>query len=64
MKLNMNVYLRAKFQVFSMTLTSFRLGGGGAAAEKFYPPPPPKNEPLKSAARLGLIDVFILSKKK
>ena len=35
MKLHMCVYLRAKFQVSSIILTSFRQGGS------FTPPPPP-----------------------
>ena len=51
----MSVYLRAKFEVSSITLTSFRHGGG-----LFYPPPPPtQNEPLKSPPRLGLIPMFL-----
>ena len=42
----MSVYLRAKFEVSSIILTSFRHGG--------IVPPPPQNEPLKSPPRLGL----------
>ena len=42
------MYLRAKFEVFSIILTSFRQGG------KFTPLPPPQNEPLKSPSRVGL----------
>ena len=45
----MNVYLRAKFQVSSVTLTSFRQGG------VILPPyPPPQNKTLKSSPGLGL----------
>ena len=43
----MSAYLRAKFQVSSITLTSFRQG-------VILPPPPPQNEPLKSPPSLGL----------
>ena len=58
LKLNMCEYLRAKFEVSSMILTSFRQEGG----EEFNPPPipprthtlSPQNEPLKSPPRLGL----------
>ena len=45
----MGVYLRAKFEVSSIILTSFRQGG------VILPPTPPQNEPLKSPPRLGLI---------
>ena len=49
----MCVYLRAKFEVSSVVLTSFRQGGvlgeGGGVI-----PHPPQNEPLKSLSRLGL----------
>ena len=45
------VYLRTKFQVSSIILTSFRQGEG------FYPPTP-QNEPLKSPPRLGLMLVI------
>ena len=48
----MGVYLRAKFEVSSIILTGFRLGG------VILPPPPPQNEPLKSPPRLGLICIF------
>ena len=44
----MCVYLRAKFEVCSIILTSFRQGD-------FIPLPPPQIEPLKSPTRLGLI---------
>ena len=43
LKLHMRVYLRTKFQVSSITLTSFR----GVNS------PPPQNGPLKSAPILG-----------
>ena len=46
----MGVYLRAKSEVSSIILTSFRLGGGC----NFTPPPyPPQNEPLRSPPRLS-----------
>ena len=48
----MNVYLRANFQVSSISLTSFRQQGGN-----FTPPTPLshlKNKPLKSTPRLGV----------
>ena len=50
----MNVYVRAKFQVSSVTLTSFRQG------VTFTPPTPlpPQNEPLKSQLRLGLTNII------
>ena len=48
MKLNMCVYLRAKFQVSSLILTSFRQGEGN------FTPSPPQNETLKSPPKLGL----------
>ena len=50
----MRVYLRAKFEVSSIILTSFRQG-------VILPPPPPtppQNEPLKSPPRLGLRHLF------
>ena len=47
----MSVYLRAKFEVSSIILTSFRHKGVGG---NFTHPPPPQNEPLKSRPRLGL----------
>ena len=48
----MGVYLRAKFEVSSIVLTSFRQGVG----VNFTPPPftSPQSEPLKSPPRLGL----------
>ena len=42
----MGAYLRAKFEVSSIILTSFRQGG--------TLPPPPQNKLLKSPRRLGL----------
>ena len=45
LKLRIGVYLRAKFQVSSIILTSFRQG--------VILPPPPQNEPLKSPSRVG-----------
>ena len=49
----MNFYLRAKFQVSSITLTSFKKGVGerGRGEGYFYPP---QSKPLKSPSRLGL----------
>ena len=43
----MSEYLRAKFEVCSVILTSFRQG-------VILPPAPPQNEPLKGPLRLGL----------
>ena len=43
MKLHMCVYLRAKFEVSSISVMSFRQRGGGI----ILPPPPPQNEPLQ-----------------
>ena len=51
----MGVYLRARFEVSSIILTSFRQGGD------FIPPPSPtplQNEPLKHPPRLGLRHLF------
>ena len=52
----MGVYIRAKFEVSSIILTSFRQGGGN------FTPPPPQNEPLKGPPRLALNQTF--SKKQ
>ena len=41
------LYLRTKFEVWSIILKSFR-------RVVILPPPPPQNEPLKSPTRLGL----------
>ena len=51
----MGVYLRAKFEVSSIILTSFRegWGGGGVILPLSHPP---QNEPLKIPPRLGLND--------
>ena len=51
----MDVYLRTKFEVSSIILSSFRQG------VILLPPPPPapRNEPLKSPPRLGLTDSLI-----
>ena len=54
----MGVYLRAKFEVSSIILTSFRLGRG-----VILPHPPPQNETLKSPPRLGLSGKAILGLK-
>ena len=50
----MCVYLRTKFQVPSIILTSFR-----QVVILPHPHPPLQNEPLKSPTRLGLKDIFI-----
>ena len=49
LKLDMCVYVRAKFEVSSIILTSFRQGEGGN-----FNPLLPQNKPLKSPPRLGL----------
>ena len=49
LKLHPGVYLRTKFQVSSITLTSFGRGN-------FTPSPPSQNSTLKSPPRLGLMD--------
>ena len=52
----MSVYLRVKFQVSGITLTSFKQGGN------FTPPPSPttsKQKPLTIPPRLGLIQVDV-----
>ena len=46
LKLHIDVYLPAKFEVSSIILTSFRQGGGNS-------PHTPQNKPLKSPPRLG-----------
>ena len=55
-KLHMCVYVRTKFQVSSIILTSFREG------EFYHPPPPhpppPQNGPLRSPSGLGLKAYF------
>ena len=45
----MCMYLRAKFEVSSIILTSFRQG-----VSLHSPHPPPQNEPIISPLRLGL----------
>ena len=52
----MGVYLRAKFEVSNIILTSFRLGRGVIL-------PLPQSEPLKSPPRLGLSGKAILELK-
>ena len=49
----MYVYLRTKFQVSSLILTSFRLGGN------FTLPATPNNELLKTPPRLGLQNLIL-----
>ena len=55
LELHMCVYLRVKFKVSSIILTSFRQG------LILSPPPPPthtpRNETLKSLLRLGTVDI-------
>ena len=53
----MSVYLRAKFEISSIILTSFRLGRGGDFTS------PTQNETLKSPPRLGLSGKTILGLK-
>ena len=56
MKLHMGVYLRVKFQVSIIILTSFRQGVGAWGVGNFTTnlPLPPQNKLLKSSPRLGL----------
>ena len=44
----MGVYLRAKFEVYSVILTGFKQG-------VVLPPSPPQDKPLKSPPGLGLM---------
>ena len=58
LKLDMDVYLRPKFEVSSIILTSFRHGKGGGGEEGGnFTPSTPQNEPLKSPPRLGLSSI-------
>ena len=50
----MCVYLREKFEVSSIFLTSFRQGVGVGEGGNYTPPP--QNETIKSLSRLGLRD--------
>ena len=53
----MGVYLRAKFEVSSIILTSFRQGWGWGGGGVILPlSQPPQNEPQKNPPRLGLND--------
>ena len=52
LKLHMDLYLPAKFEVSSIILASFRQVGGGR--EEFYPPYQTQNKPLRIPPRLGL----------
>ena len=56
MKLHMGVYLRVKFQVSIIILTSFRQGVGAGGVGNFTTnlPLPPQNKLLKRSPRLGL----------
>ena len=56
MKLNVCVYLCAKFQVSSLILTSFRLQGGGRGVNLALPLP--QNGPLKSPPGLELTTIL------
>ena len=55
----MSMCLRSKFQVSSITLTSFRQKGKGGGGN-FTPLPPhtPENEPLKRPPRLRLSNLI------
>ena len=53
LKLHMCMYLRIKFKVSSVILTSLRQWSGGGA-RLILPHPPPQNEPLKIQPRLEL----------
>ena len=55
----MSLYLRAKFEFFSIILTSFRQsgGGGGGGGWILLLPRPTQNEPLKSPSGLGLKNI-------
>ena len=56
------MYLRAKFEVCSIVLSSFRQGvrkGGGGGGGWLYSPPP-QNELLKNQPTLGLKDIGVL----
>ena len=50
----MCIYVRDKFEVSSIFLTSFRQGVGVGEGGNYTPPPP--NETIKSLPRLGLRD--------
>ena len=52
------MYLRTKFEVSSLILTSFRQGAGGSFT------PPYQNKPLKSPPRLGLKQKSIIPLKE
>ena len=54
----MRVYLRTKFQVSSVILTSFRQG------VNLPPTPPPQNKPLKSPPRLVLKKRSVISQRR
>ena len=51
------MYLHTKFQVSSITLTSFKQDGG----EVFYPPPPPStsNRTPKKPTQIRVKDLFL-----
>ena len=53
LKLHMCMYLRAKFEVSSIILTSFRKELGGGERGWVILSPPTQNEPLKRPTRLG-----------
>ena len=67
MKLHMGVYLRVKFQVSIIILTSFRqeVGEGGVGNFTTNLSLPPQNKLLKSSPRLGLkLKDIIYQKRK
>ena len=58
LKLHMSFYLRAKFEFFSIILTSFRQSEGGwGGGWILLLPRPTQNEPLKSPSGLGLKNI-------
>ena len=54
----MYLYFRAKFEVSSIILTSFRQGRGWGGEVILSPPHPPQNEPLISPPRLVLTNIM------
>ena len=57
----MFVYLRAKFEVSGIIITSFRERQGGCLSHPFTPT---QNKPIKSPSRLGIKDLECSYKKR